>query len=101
MKFNNIEVVKMTDLPRLVAESDVASIATVEIWRKNKVITIKVKLGELPEETYVKRNEISNKEKTYFVDNLNLTVISNPNKDGVVVLETNDNLVICESSKIT
>ena len=53
LKFNNIEIIKMTDLPRIVAESDVGSIALVEIWRKNKIITIEVKLGELPEETFV------------------------------------------------
>ncbi len=44
----------MTDLPRVVAESDVGSIAKVEIWRKNKKIVIEVELGELPEQTYSK-----------------------------------------------
>ena len=61
LKFNNIEIVKMTDLPRVVAESDVGSIAKVDIWRKNKLITIEVKLGQLPEETFVKRKKTSNK----------------------------------------
>ena len=35
LSFNDIEIIKMTDLPRVVAESDVGSIANVEIWRKN------------------------------------------------------------------
>jgi len=45
LKFNDIEITKMSDLPRVVAESDVGSIAKVELWRKNKIeslgITIK------------------------------------------------------------
>ena len=36
LKFNNVEIIRMTDLPRIVAESDIGSIALVEIWRKNK-----------------------------------------------------------------
>ena len=90
LKFNNIEIIKMTDLPRIVAESDVGSIALVEIWRKNKIITLEVKLGELPEETFVKRSEINKNEKTYFVDSLNLTVSPNFEKNGVIVVETNN-----------
>ena len=56
LKFNDIEIIKMTDLPRVVAESDVGSIAKVEIWRKNKKIIIEVELGELPEKTYLPNN---------------------------------------------
>ena len=36
--------IKMTDLPRVVAESDVGSTAIIEIWRKNKLIIIQVTL---------------------------------------------------------
>ena len=50
----------MTDLPRVVAESDVGSVAVVEIWRKNKKIIIKVELVELPEQTYVKSKSSKN-----------------------------------------
>ena len=86
LKFNNIEVEKMSDLPRLVAESDVGSVALVEIWRKNKVVTIKVKLGELPEETYVVR-ENTTKEREYLIKSLNLLVGSSLSQKGVVVLQ--------------
>ena len=58
LKFNNIDILKMTDLPRVVAESDVGSFADVLIWRKNKLITIKIKLGELPEKILVERKDI-------------------------------------------
>ena len=44
----------MTDLPRVVAESDVGSIAILEVWRKYKKIIIEVELGELSEQTDVK-----------------------------------------------
>ena len=56
LKFNNEEIVKMSDLPRLVAESDVGSIASLEIWRKNKKINIEVVLGELPGEVVTERD---------------------------------------------
>jgi len=36
LRFNDSEILKMTDLPRVVAESDIGSIASVQIWRKNK-----------------------------------------------------------------
>ena len=55
LKFNNTEILKMTDLPRIVAESDVGSLALVEVWRKNKKIIIEVKLGELPEKIICKK----------------------------------------------
>ena len=57
LKFNDIEIIKMTDLPRVVAEADVGSLAKVEVWRKNRKIIIQVELGELPEQTYVKNNK--------------------------------------------
>ena len=36
LKFNNQDIVRMSDLPRVVAESDVGSIAYLEVWRKIK-----------------------------------------------------------------
>ena len=58
LKFNDVEVTRMLDLPRLVGESDIGSLAKVEIWRKNKIIVIEVKLGELPEKKLCKRKSI-------------------------------------------
>ena len=74
----------MIDLPRVVAESDVGSIATVEIWRKNKIIKIEVKLGELPEKTYVERKE---KVKTDEIEitSLGINISKSKNNEGVVV----------------
>ena len=97
LKFNNIEIIKMTDLPRVVAESDVGSVAKVEIWRKNKIISIDVKLGELPEETYVDRKEEEKEKNTEFkIESLGLTIANVSDGNGVTIinLETESNLLI-------
>ncbi len=90
LKFNNIQINKMTDLPRVVAESDVGSIAIVELWRKNKTVSIEVKLGELPEESFVDRknsnNEIDN--EIFTLNNLDLSIKDNKEDFGVIVTST-------------
>ncbi len=84
LKFNNNEIVKMSDLPRVVAESDVGSIAYLEVWRKNKIINIEVVLGELPGEVITERTN----KKTQIIEKkiniLGISVINN--KDGVEVV---------------
>ncbi len=88
LKFNNIEINKMTDLPRVVAESDVGSTAKLEIWRKNKIIIIELKLGELPEETFVTREIKDDADKEIYVESLDLTIGSTIDNKGVKVLNT-------------
>ena len=91
LKFNNNEIYKMTDLPRVVAESDVGSTAIIEIWRKNKLITIQVTLGELPEESYVVRKNIKEKKSSdFYLDSLNLTISSTNDKQGVLVIQVDE-----------
>tara|TARA_Y100001970_G_scaffold284662_1_gene402509 strand:+ start:349 stop:1743 length:1395 start_codon:yes stop_codon:yes gene_type:complete len=87
LKFNDIEIVKMTDLPRVVAEADVGSIAKVEIWRKNKKIMIEVELGELPEQTYVnkKPQKKENQTKEKLVKSLGITIKDSTASVGVIV----------------
>jgi len=81
----------MTDLPRVVAESDVGSTAIIEIWRKNKLITIQVTLGELPEESYVVRKKIREKKSSdFYLDSLNLTISSTNDKQGVLVIQVDE-----------
>ena len=92
LKFNNIEIIKMTDLPRVVAESDVGSVAIVEIWRKNKKITIEVELGELPEQTYVKPKS-SKKENITIekkIQSLGITIKENDESQGVTVTKVDN-----------
>ena len=92
LKFNNIEIKNMPDLPRVVAESDVGSQAIVEIWRKNKKIEIKVKLGELPEKVYVDRDNSQIKEvEEIKIPSLGLNVIQTENSEGVIISKIYNN----------
>ena len=87
LEFNNIEIAKMIDLPRVVAAADVGSFAQVKIWRKNKIISIEVKLGELPEETLVTRKDINtNKPQELLIESLKISVLDSDDIKGVVVI---------------
>lgn len=92
LKFNDIEIITMTDLPRVVAEADVGSLAKVEVWRKNRKIIIQVELGELPEQTYVKNNsqKKENKSKEKIITSLGIAVIDNKDSKGVFVSKVNN-----------
>ena len=103
LKFNDIEIVKMTDLPRVVAEADVGSIAKVEIWRKNKKIMIEVELGELPEQTYVnkKPQKKENQTKEKLVKSLGITIKDSTDSVGVIVTKIDaDEINIQEGDEI-
>ncbi|MDC6448023.1 Do family serine endopeptidase [Alphaproteobacteria bacterium] len=102
LKFNDYDIIKMTDLPRVVAESDVGSVARVEIWRKNKKITIDVELGELPEQTYVK-NKSQEKENIIeenIIKSLGIAVTKTKESNGVLVSKVNNDLINLEIGDI-
>ncbi len=90
LKFNDKDIIKMSDLPRVVAESDVGSIAYLEVWRKNKKINIKVILGELPGEVVTERvkKESINEEKNIKI--LGITIINNKNGVKVTSIENKE-----------
>jgi len=96
LKFNNIDINRMSDLPRLVAESNVGSIALVEVWRKNKIIKIEVKLGELPEKTYVNRDEEKKDENEFYIKKLDLYLEPAGLEEGVriVKIEQESDIVV-------
>ena len=103
LKFNDIEIIKMTDLPRVVAEADVGSLAKVEVWRKNRKIIVQVELGELPEQTYVKNNsqQKENKSKEKIIKSLGIAVIDSKDSKGVLVSKVdNDNIKLQEGDII-
>ncbi len=103
LKFNDIEIIKMTDLPRVVAEADVGSLAKVEVWRKNRKIIIQVELGELPEQTYVKNNsqKKENKSKEKIITSLGIAVIDSKDSKGVLVSKVdNDDIRLQEGDII-
>ena len=102
LKFNDIDIIKMNDLPRVVAESDVGSIANVEIWRKNKKIIVQVELGELPEQTYLTNNSQKKEKKIdeSFVQSLGITITQTKDSKGVLVNKVDDEIVNLEKEDI-
>jgi serine protease Do len=92
----------MTDLPRVVAESDVGSIAMVEVWRKNEKMIIEVELGELPEQTYVKTNPSKNKNKPKeeIIKSLGITIKDNDQSDGIIVTKVDNDEIKLDSGDV-
>ncbi len=91
LKFNDEEINKMSDLPRIVAEADVGSTASLEIWRKNKKINIEVVLGELPGEVVTERNNNVNPADEYKkIMSLGITIVNNDSGIEVVSIEKED-----------
>ena len=82
----------MLDLPRLVAESDIGSIAKVQVWRKNKILEIKVKLGELPEKSYSNEKILKEESNEINFDDLNISISATNNNEGVLVTKTNEKI---------
>jgi serine protease Do len=54
LKFNNKVVKAMRSLPKIVAETEINKIVSVEVWRDGKKIITKVSVGELDEEQVAK-----------------------------------------------
>ena len=93
LKFNNTEIIKMSDLPRIVAESDVGSTAYLEVWRKNKIINIEVVLGELPGEVVTERDIQQPKNSDKNIKSLGITIRNSDNGVEVIAIENkNSNL---------
>ena len=102
LEFNDIEIVKMIDLPRVVAAADVGSLARVKIWRKNEIVTIELKLGELPEETLVTRKNINtNKPSELLVESLQISVLDSVDSNGVLVVNVENESDLQEGDIIT
>ena len=77
LTFNGKKVIEMRRLPRIVADSDVDKKADVEVWRRNKKVTLKVKIGELDDAREVKTsssNEQGPSKETHLVKELGLTL---------------------------
>ena len=61
LKFNNIKIKNMNELPKVVAGTPVGKSVKVEVWRDGKIKTLNVKLGEL--ELAENNNLINNNNK--------------------------------------
>ena len=95
LKFNEIDIIKMSDLPRVVAESDVGSTAYLEVWRKNEKINIEVILGELPGEVVTDRSIKENIIKEKNIEVLGIRISNNQNGVKVTAINNeNSNLEI-------
>ena len=90
LKFNNNDIMKMSDLPRVVAESDVGSRAYLEVWRKNKKINIEVVLGELPGEVITERTKKKSDEIKINIDILGITISNKPNGVEVISIDNQE-----------
>ena len=90
LKFNNNEIMKMSDLPRVVAESDVGSRAYLEVWRKNKKINIEVVLGELPGEVITERTKKKSDEIKINIDILGITISNKQNGVEVISIDNQE-----------
>ncbi len=95
LKFNDKEIIKMPDLPRLVAESDVGSTAYLEVWRKNKKIYLEVLLGELPGEVLTERDNKNILDDIKNIQSLGISVSNHEDGVEVKIIEAeNSNLLI-------
>ncbi len=84
----------MSDLPRVVAEADVGSTASLEVWRKNKKINIEVVLGELPGEVVTERDNKKPKIKDKKIMSLGITIINNDSGIEVTNVENEDSSLL-------
>ena len=60
--FDGKPVEDMRHLPRIVAASDIDKEVEVQLWRDGKMVTVKAKVGELPEEDKTEEAKTSDKE---------------------------------------
>ena len=51
LKFDGKSITRMSDLPRLVGQTKPGEVAPVEVWRKGKPLTLKIKVAELKPES--------------------------------------------------
>lgn len=79
LKFNGKTIEKVSDLPRLVGNTPPGSQATLEIWRRGEVKTLKVKVGQVePEKTVTAAKTPSKVDKPTAIDWLGLSLVELP-----------------------
>lgn len=75
LKFNGREVDASSDLPPIVGSTEVGKTAPVEIMRKNKSETLRVKIEELPEDEAIASGQSATPSGRFKADNLAVEVI--------------------------
>ncbi|HEU0230609.1 MAG TPA: DegQ family serine endoprotease [Burkholderiaceae bacterium] len=97
IKFNGSNIAHWTDLPRLVGITKPGTRVPMEVWRKGKVVTLSVKVGELTDQK-ANASQTPAQPAAPVVDALGLKVTSVPEaertkdkiKGGVKVVESAD-----------
>lgn len=54
LTFNNIEIKKLSDLPRLVGQTKPGLSSNIDIWRRGKLISLVIKVGEIRSDSMIK-----------------------------------------------
>ena len=82
LRFDGKDVTRMRSLPRIVAETPIGKEVDVDVWRRGAELTVRVKVGELPEEAELAQLGVGPAEgavppnNTASIDALGLTVAS-------------------------
>jgi serine protease Do len=75
LRFNGKVIEKVSDLPRLVGNTPPGAQATVEVWRRGEVKTLKVKVGQVePEKVATAPKTPSKSDKTTLIDWMGLSL---------------------------
>ena len=74
LEFNEIPIGTYRDLPRLVAGTDVDSIISIKIWRKNNSVNLSVKIGELDEPIYSTDNKENSIDKSLSIESIGISI---------------------------
>jgi len=77
LEFNGQKVASMRELPRIVAATEVGKAVDVKVWRKRKMKTVQVAIGELPAQATVASTTKGGgveKQRTRKIDALGITV---------------------------
>ena len=104
LKFDGKDIKKDRDLPRIVVATKVGKNVQLEIWRANRIINLKVKLGELESFEKKKKAKIEKKNILNQIENLgiqlakitpDLRIRFNISKDvkGVLILNVERNSI--------
>jgi len=108
LKFDGKDIKKDRDLPRVVASTKVGKNVQLEIWRNNRIVNLKVKLGELEKFENKTRADLKKTEPTKDkIDNLGIQLTSitqnirtrfniPTNVNGVLILNVEKNSVADE-----
>ena len=81
LEFNGTLIIKMKELPLIVAQTDVGETVEVKVWRNNKELIKKIKLGRLETSEDFKAEKKLEKPETSEIVGLKITVRTLTNED--------------------